>query len=59
GLPTDLPVVGDFEGDGKFDFAIWRPSDRNWYIRKSSDGGGTVFTWGISTDIPIPNAFVR
>jgi hypothetical protein len=59
GMTGDIPVVGDYEGDGKYDFAVWRPADNIWYVRKSSDNGALYFQWGISTDFPIPSAFVR
>jgi hypothetical protein len=34
GVFTDIPVVGDFDGDGRFDdLAAYRPSEKNWYTR--------------------------
>jgi uncharacterized delta-60 repeat protein len=39
----------DFDGDGKDDLAVFRPSDSYWYINQTS--AGLNFTpWGLSTD---------
>lgn len=55
GLPGDTPRPGDFDGDGKMDVAVWRPTTQTWWIRASTNGvvwqvplGPTI----ISTDIP-------
>ncbi|HMT07958.1 MAG TPA: FG-GAP-like repeat-containing protein [Pyrinomonadaceae bacterium] len=58
GVSTDLATPADYDGDGKIDFAVYRPSNGTWFVNRSS-GGFTVQTFGISTDKPIPNAFVR
>jgi hypothetical protein len=53
GEAGDKPVPGDYDGDGKTDFAIWRPSTGDWWIAYSSGGLGRIL-WGYSTDQPVP-----
>jgi FG-GAP repeat len=53
GLADDKPVVGDYDGDGKSDIAVFRPSNGYWYIL-GSNAGFMSFQWGISTDILVP-----
>ncbi len=46
-------MIGDFDDDGQFDIGVFRPSNNNWYIRKST-AGFFVQTWGEAGDIPVP-----
>lgn len=49
---TDFYIIGDFVGDSKADFAVWRGFDTGangvWYIKENGGTGQQVFIqWGI------------
>jgi hypothetical protein len=35
-LSPDVPVTGDYDGDGTTDFAVWRPDTGVWYVSNST-----------------------
>jgi hypothetical protein len=52
GQAGDLPVVGDYDGDGRDDAAVWRRSDGGWYVQPSSGLAVTSQPQGTATDLP-------
>lgn len=50
------PARADFDGDGRSDVSVFRPSDGVWYLNRSSTGFA-AYTWGLATDAPIPDDF--
>ncbi len=47
----------DFDGDGKADIGIFRPSDGSWWYSRSLDNQFRVFSFGISTDLITPGDY--
>ena len=61
-LSGDVPIGGDFDGDGRTDLTVYRPATGEWFIRYSSTGyamgsASGQFQWGLVGDIPLVEDF--
>ena len=52
GALTDLPVPGDYNGDGLTDVALFEQKTATWYVR----GVGNI-QWGLKGDVPVPGDY--
>ena len=57
GLSSDRLVAGDYDGDGRADFAVWRAGV--YYILQSSNSQVAYQYFGVSNDIPVASVFVQ
>jgi hypothetical protein len=61
GLPGDDPsTVGDWDGDGKADVAVYRDTDHKFYFRgtfNNPNNNISVLPWGMSGDMPVHGDF--
>ncbi len=59
GASTDLPAPGDYDGDGKTDFCVFRPDSVGvWYvILTGSNNAFTTYNFGTNGDKPVPGDY--
>jgi uncharacterized delta-60 repeat protein len=53
-VPTIARTMFDYDGDGRADVSVFRPSTNRWYIFRSSDAVVSETTFGIANDTPAP-----
>lgn len=54
GTFADIPVGGDYDGDGRTDYAVFRPSNGVWYIVQSSNNQFRAVPFGQVGDKLVP-----
>lgn len=67
GLPTDHPLAGDYDRDGKADLVVWRPETGTWYFRSSRrkygywnwdwSNAGVAVQYGLPGDLPLAGSY--
>ncbi len=55
-VPSAVKSRADYDGDGRTDLSIFRPSEGNWYII-NSQAQINVIRWGVSGDTPVPGDY--
>jgi hypothetical protein len=58
GTAGDVPVPGDYDGDGRDNLAIWRPSEGKFHINMP-DNNHVYPSWGVAGDVPVSGDFNR
>jgi hypothetical protein len=53
GNATDTPTIGDYDGDGRFDQAVFRPSTGQLILNRST-AGVQFASFGTSADLAVP-----
>ncbi|MEO6590197.1 MAG: M36 family metallopeptidase [Pyrinomonadaceae bacterium] len=58
GSCNSVPVKSraDFDGDGKTDLSVFRQTEGNWYLQRST-AGFSVLNWGTNGDVLVPGDY--
>lgn len=53
-----MPLPGDYDGDGRADLALFRPSSATWFVDVNRNGGTDLQrVYGASGDVPVPGDY--
>jgi hypothetical protein len=54
-----ISAPGDFDGDGKSEVTVYRPSNGTWFVlrSKSSFADFSPYRWGVSSDVAVPGDY--
>lgn len=50
-------TASDFDGDGRSDTSLYRPSNRIWYLRDSTALNNRYVNYGAASDVPVPGDY--
>ena len=50
-------MPADYDGDGRTDLAVFRPSDGTWWVYCIGTGVIASYQWGMTGDIPVPRDY--
>jgi hypothetical protein len=57
GAPADVPLSGDWDGNGSDTIGMFRPGSGTWNLRNTNSGGAVdiefAYYWGASWDVPV------
>ncbi len=53
-LDTSSASMFDYDGDGRTDISVFRPSENRWYVFRSSDSVVYQPVFAINGDVPVP-----
>ena len=57
GVPVPRNKIADFDGDGKTDISVFRPSTGQWFISGSFGPTYNIYEFGVASDILTPGDF--
>ncbi len=57
GASGDIPAAGNYAGDARADFTIFRPSTGTWWVLSAEGVSQPPVQWGTSGDVPVPGQY--